>query len=289
MSIPFWALRHQGPTIGAILKIVFGGKATEVGAPGPVLSGQVAPRPEALIRAFKSWSNDDSPDGVIPDHYFAQWAFPLLGQALGGAPYPMSKILNQGFSMKRNAPLPADQPLLLQAQLLDIEEVPGKAKISTRITTGFEGQPDALHCEVFSVVPLPKTRGPKSDKAPRQERDESDWRSIETFKAGRFEGAKYCCLSGDINPLHWFPPFAWAAGMKAPILHGFAAGSLICASLDRHESECGGRLRTLDMRFIRPMVLPTTLTLQLASNENGQALRLIDGRGKPCAVGSFSL
>jgi hypothetical protein len=285
MSIPFWALRHQGPTIRAILKVVFAGKSPALETPGPLLSETVPARHPKLLAAFKSWCNDATPEQQTPDHFFPQWGFPLLGEALGGSPYPMSKILNQGFAMSRNAPLPAGQPLTVSAQLMAVDEVPGKAKLHTRVVTGYEGQPEALNCDIFSVVPLPKTKV-RGERAARPE-DNKTWRAIETFRAGRFEGAKYSCLSGDINPLHWFPPFAWAAGMKAPILHGFAAGSLVTASLDRQPDQTGGRVSALDMRFIRPMVLPAQLTLELAEDPSGQHLRVIDGKGKPCVVGTF--
>jgi hypothetical protein len=285
MSIPFWALGHQGANIRAILKVVLAGKSPALETPGPVLRQVIQPRHPKLLRAFKTWCNDPSPEGQLPDHFFPQWAFPLLGEALAGSPYKMSKILNQGFAMQRNAPLAADQPLGVTAQLMSVEEVPGKAKLHTRVTTGPEAQPDALVCDVFSVVPLPKTKA----RGPREARpeDTKTWRAIETFKAGRFEGAKYCCLSGDINPLHWFPPMAWAAGMRAPILHGFAAGSLVTTSLERQPDLTGAGLSSIDMRFIRPMVLPARLTLEIAEDPNGHHLRVVDAKGKPCVVGSF--
>ena len=75
--------------------------------------------------------------------------------------------------------------------------------------------------------------------------------------------------------------------MKNPILHGFAAGSLVTATLDRLRDQTGGRVEQLDMRFIRPMVLPAKLSLELAEDESGQHLRLTDAKGKPCVVGTY--
>jgi acyl dehydratase len=286
MGIPLWALRHQGANIRAILKVIFSGKSETIDTPGPVLSEVIDPRAPALIKAFKAWCNDPSADEVLPDHFCPQWAFPLLGQALGGSPYPMSKVLNQGFALTRNQALPANAPLNLSAQLVSVEETPGKARLSTRVITGTEAHAEAVICDVFSVVPLPR---PKGEKKPRTERAEDTkvWRAVDHYTAGRLGGAVYCCLSGDINPLHWLPPFAWAAGMKNPILHGFAAGSLVTASLDRLPDHTGGAVGHLDMRFIRPMVLPAKLTLELAEDESGQHLRVVDAKGKPCVVGTF--
>ena len=286
MAIPLWALRHQGANIRAILSVVLSGKSETLATPGPVLSETIHPRHPKLIQAFKRWCQDASDSDVLPDHFFPQWAFPLLGQALAGSPYPMSKVLNQGFSMTRNAALPADQALNLSAQLTQVEETPGKARLATRVVTGTSSQPEAVVCEVYSVVPLPKPKGPKPPRSERPE-DTKTWRVIDSYRAGRFGGAVYSCLSGDINPLHWFPPFAWAAGMRAPILHGFAAGSLITASLDRMPDQTGGAVGSIDVRFIRPMVLPAKLRLELAEDESGQHLRLLDGKGKPCVVGTF--
>ena len=286
MSIPLWALRHQGANIRAILKVVFGGASETLDTPGPVLNEVIAPRHPDLIRAFKTWCNDPSPDEVIPDHFFPQWAFPLLGQALNGSPYPMRKVLNQGFAMTRNHALSATEPLNLSAQLVSVEETPGKARLSTRAITGTSSHPEAIVCDIFSVVPLPRPKGSKGTRRERPE-DTKTWRSVDHYRAGRLGGAVYCCLSGDINPLHWFPPLAWAAGMKNPILHGFAAGSLVTATLDRLPDQTGGRVEQLDMRFIRPMVLPAKLSLELAEDESGQHLRLTDANGKPCVVGTY--
>ena len=281
MGVPLWALGHQGDNIRAIISVLFAGSSDAPQTPGPVLSEEIQPRADKLIRAFKTWCEDPSDDGVLPGHFFPQWALPLMGQALGASPYPIRKILNQGFRLERSAPLAADQPLALTAQLSDLDEQPHRARLTNSITCGPVGGEIALKAEVYSVVPL---GGPRPESLPKAKQAEPNFTVLKSWRAGRFEGARYSCLSGDINPLHWFPPAAWAAGMRAPILHGFAAGSVVIAHLDR---VAGGPVPGVDMRFIKPMVLPARLTLEL--DESTGALRVVDARNRPCVVGSVRM
>ena len=108
-------------------------------------------------------------------------------------------------------------------------------------------------------------------------------------RAAQRRSARLCVHDGDdVHPVlrMWEDGFALAL-KEAPILHGFAAGSLITASLDRMPDQTGGAVDSIDVRFIRPMVLPAKLSLELAEDESGQHLRLLDGKGKPCVVGTF--
>lgn len=84
-------------------------------------------------------------------------------------------------------------------------------------------------------------------------------------------------LSGDLNPLHSDPETAKAAGFPAPILHGLASYGMACQGMVR--ALCGGdsgRLRTLDVRFTRPVYPGETLVLHWWREGEGRAaFRLI--------------
>ena len=90
--------------------------------------------------------------------------------------------------MTRHHALPATEPLNLSAQLVSVEETPGKARLSTRAITGTSSHPEAIVCDIFSVVPLPR---PKGEKKPRTERAEDTkvWRAVDDYTAGRLGGA----------------------------------------------------------------------------------------------------
>jgi acyl dehydratase len=64
-------------------------------------------------------------------------------------------------------------------------------------------------------------------------------------------------LTGDFNPVHWVPPYAKMAGFKSTILHGFSTLARSIETLNNHVwSGDRRRLKTVDVRFVKPLLLP---------------------------------
>ena len=104
MSIPILSLRHQGAPISGLFKVILRPSGGTLVTPGPVHEAVVPARSPALLAAFRSWCQHPD-DGHLPAHLFPQWGLALTAQALLGSPYPMRRILNQGFKMTRRGPL----------------------------------------------------------------------------------------------------------------------------------------------------------------------------------------
>jgi acyl dehydratase len=276
-------IRHQGPMLCSLAKIALSGKKrgrAVAQLPAPEHRSIVPARPPALLDAYRKWSGAPADSDHVPAHFFPQWAMPLLADVLGELPYPMTKILNQGCTLRRRTPLPAGEPLHTSARLESVIESAGKVRIETRLTCGTEAQPEAIEAVVHSIVPLPRRGAGKRPMRRIGNAAPGPMLAIADIDVPRGSGFRYACLSGDFNPIHWIAPIARLAGFKGTILHGFASMALIDEHLNRH---FGSPTAELDLRFIAPVVMPTRLHLIAADRSDNDGsllveLRLPDGR-----------
>lgn len=276
MSVSARHILQQGPVLAALggvaglaLRQRFKGiDKTARELPGPLLEATVPPRPRDLVGDYlqvvgaePAWYRD-----VLPAHLFPQWGFPLLARTLGDVPYPIARILNGGCRMEMRAPLPADEPLELTAQLMGIDETERRAVIHQRLTTGTASAPEALIADVYGVIPLRRSNGAgtessKTDEKGKREKEKSrvdaEAREIGWVQLGPRAGLDFALLTGDFNPVHWLAPYARAAGFKRTILHGFATLGHAVEAI--HRTLLAGdirRLAVIDVKFTRPLVLP---------------------------------
>ena len=265
-------LIHQGPVLAALGRVAVslvtqkpGGSLPEL--PTPLETVTVPPRPRKLLHDYVRavGGNPKAYGDTVPAHLFPQWGFPLLSNTYGVLPYPLAKVLNQGCRIEVNQPLPAGEPLQLSAQLTEVREDPGKARITQKLVTGTASAPEALVCEIYATVPLPreKTPGEKRKRRPPPTVD-GDLRELQRWRLPSDAGWQFACLTGDVNPVHWITPYAKIAGFKSVILHGFAtlARALEGVTKTRWSGD-PWRLKCVDVRFVRPLVLPAKAGLYL--------------------------
>ena len=68
---------------------------------------------------------------------------------------------------------------------------------------------------------------------------------------------RFAQLSGDFNPVHWVRPVARMSGFRSTILHGYATLARCIETMNRGLfSGRPGRLAAIEVRFVRPLVLP---------------------------------
>lgn len=278
----FSHLFHQGPVLGALGKVAFSAmkkppKAVEGGlpSPGPWVTATVPPRSPKLVAAYlkavggsaKAWGPH------LPPHLFPQWGFPLQAATLTRVPYPLAKVLNQGCRVEVHAPLPAHEPLQLRARLESVTEDETKARIHQVLETGTASVPKALTCHTYAVVPLRRKERDGPRRAPATV--PPDARELRRLKLPVGAGWSFATLTGDVNPIHWIGPAARAAGFKNVILHGFATLAHACEAViaERWGGDTG-RLKMLDVRFVKPLVLPASMGVFLGGQpqEEGEAL-----------------
>ncbi len=286
--------RTLGRTALARLRPSRGGTrgATDASFSEP-LRGTVQPRSDALIDDFLTWSGADPAAyrGTVPPTLFPQWGMPLLARALERLPYPLTRILNAGCALTVHAPIPRGQALALSAELREVDETDRRVLARVGLETRNLAGDLLLESEIQVIVPLKKKArsdggGPEVAKKEKPCVPEAA-RRISSWSLPRRAGLEFAFLTGDFNPVHWVPPYARLSGFRSVILHGF--GSCARASADLIRLEAGGdpgRLRSLEMRFTRPLLLPREVSVYL----DGDRILLADGPGKePFLDGRFEL
>ncbi len=299
MGVSFAHARHQGANLAALARIARlaagATPTTDPVLPGPERTGVLPPRPSKLVADAVRWAGGDARAwrGQVPPWLFPQWGLPLLARTLEGIPYPVSKVLNQGCQLTVNGPLPTDQPLHTTAQLLSMERSERKVRLHQQLRTGPADQPDAVVADVYAVVPLPRPkdapRGPKRDPALVP----ADWRELGTLEASANAGWEFALLTGDFNPIHWLTPAARMAGFRSVILHGFGTMAKAAECVTRHRlSGDVHALRRVDVRFVKPLVLPARARIFIGHEafEDAHGLAVGSAAGGPAVMlGRYSL
>ena len=267
MAAPLRHVRHQGPVIAALGRAVLAGATQRFRTPAPpVLPGPVTqrvlpPRPAELVRDYirgvggspSAWR------GVLPPHFFPQWGFPLAMDTLRDIPYPLFRVMNGGARMEVRGPLPADQPLHVTVQLVDIDDNGRRAVLTQRIVTGTAADPELLVAYMYPVVPIP---GPPGGKGKRERPRVPDAvREVGFWRLGPKAGLDFAKLTGDFNPIHWVPSYARASGFRNTILHGFATMARAFEGLCQGLFSGATPIRLFDVKFTRPLVLPARVGL----------------------------
>jgi hypothetical protein len=245
------------------------------------------PRPASLLAAYRAWCGATVDPNVVPAHLFPQWAMPLLAEALSDLPYPMTRILNQGCTLRRFAPLPAGEPITTRTHLHKVVETAGKVRIETHLCSGTERQPEAIEAVVHSVVPLRRPAGERRLVRRSGNAAPGAMLALGPINLPRGSGFRYGCLSGDFNPIHWLFPVALAAGFKGTIMQGFGSMALIDERLNAH---FGAPPAELDLRFTAPVTLPAQPRLIIAEDAFGDGRILVELRlesGQIAAAGTL--
>jgi hypothetical protein len=292
MALPLTQIRHQVPVIAAfgdalvagLWRQVSGGSRDLPPAPGAEIRQVVSPPAEDLIRDFVTSLGGDPTTwrGVVPPHLFPHWSFPLVAQTFRALPYPLWRVLNVGCRMELDAPIPAGESLEVSARLETIDAEERRVVCRTRVTTGTRSAPRALVADLFSYIPLAAggSGGKSLERAPAEARELARWRLDSTA------GLEFALLTGDFNPIHWVWPYARLAGFRGVILHGFGTFGRTVESLVRAQfAGDAARLRSVELRYRRPLVLPADVGLYA----DGERIFVADGREAPSyAAGSFS-
>ncbi|HTL34332.1 MAG TPA: MaoC/PaaZ C-terminal domain-containing protein [Kofleriaceae bacterium] len=286
------ALRHvrhlpaQLPVVAALGQTLIARRRAS--PPTGELVATVAPPHPALVRDYVEHVGGDAAAyrAMLPPHLFPQWSFPLAARTLRGLPYPLTRIVNAGCSLSKQAPLPAGEPLLVRASLTSIDDDGRRAILTQRVVTGTARDADALVATITTVVPLRPARsaGKASDTAAtrstRSGRDANngtaahsaspkqaasipyDAHELARWSLARDAGLAFAVLTGDFNPIHWLSRAGIAAGFGGPILHGFAMFARAIEGVTRARFAGNpSHVRTWSAKFTRPLRLPADVAL----------------------------
>ncbi len=286
MSVSMLRLVDQLPVIRALGGAALSSISNKGGGPVPAVPGEwirqtIPPRSAALVRDYVRHVGGDPAwyRGRVPAHLFPQWGFPLAARAIAGTGYPMARAVNAGCRIEQRAPLPAGEPLEVAARLESIDDDGRRAIIATTIVTGTKSAPEAIVAELRAHVALgragdkngstPDRQKEKSQKAPKRRATVPvEAREIAFMRIGKTAGWDFAKLTGDINPLHWVPPYARASGFRSVILHGFSTLARAIEAVDR-DLLCGDvdALAVVEARFTRPLLLPASVGVYVTRDQ----------------------
>jgi len=231
--------------------------------PGPELTERVMSPSMGLVRDYARFLGAP-PDAyrnppTIPAPLFPQWTFPLAARVLRDVPYDLTRILNAGCRLEMNARVPAASPVTVRARLVDVQDDGRRALLHQQIVTDTPSHSSALVADLYAVAPgagPAKKTGPSARRAREAEPVPPDVREVSRFYFGPRAGLTFALLTGDLNPVHYVPAYARAAGFATPILHGFAMMARVLDGLERGlYAGATDRIGTIDVKFTRPLVL----------------------------------
>ena len=175
-------------------------------------------------------------------------------------------ILHGEEGMVLHQPLPKSGTVIGKTRVTEIlDKGEGKgALIYTERTLKDKGSGDllaTLHRTSFarSDGGFGGSPGPQPQPHPIPEREPDDVVDVPTHVGA----ALLYRLSGDYNPLHADPEVASSAGFERPILHGLGSlGFAIHALLKQHRDSDANSLRSLNIRFSKPVLPGQTIRVE---------------------------
>jgi acyl dehydratase len=278
MPVPIRYTLAHGPVIAALGRVAMSGLRKDKPAhapvvPSPWIEARLPPRPADIVRDYIRHVGGDPGwyRNRVPAHFFPEWGFPLGQRALEGLGYPLMRGMNAGCRIENRAPLPAGEPLEARARIESIDDDGRRAIITQKVITGTSRVPEAIVAEMRVFIPL----GNKGDKSENGKKPKArptvptDAHEISFQRIPENAGLDFAKLTGDFNPIHWLAPYARASGFRTVILHGFSTFARAIEALNR--SRFAGdptRLKVIDARFSRPLVLPARVGIYV-TNDGG--------------------
>jgi acyl dehydratase len=275
MTVPLRHVLSQGPMIAAIGRAAASGLRRHSPrpqvVPGPWIEARVPAPPSSLVRDYVRHVGGDPAwyRGRLPEHLFPQWGLPIAARALAALDYPIARIMNAGCRIESQAPLPAGETLEVRARIEAVDDDGRRAIITQRIVTGTKTIPEAIVADARAFIRLSERTGEQDGKRTSEERvvPGDIVHEIGFLRVGARAGLDFAKLTGDFNPVHWLPAYAHASGFRNCILHGFSTLARAIEALNRARfSGDPSRLKMIDARFTKPLVLPASVGVYVSGD-----------------------
>jgi acyl dehydratase len=210
----------------------------------------------------------------LPPTYLHLIAFPMSLELLtrDDFPFPLPGLVHVANRIVQHRPLTADDRPTLRVRTADLRPHRKGQQLDVVATAEIDGE------VVWEDVSTYLRRGTGDDDAGEPGPDEPLARSASaaTWKVPSDIGRRYAAVSGDRNPIHLSSLAARAFGFPRHIAHGMWTKARCLAAL-------AGRLPdayTVDVRFERPVLLPTTVALTTRVEAGVHRLALHDAGGE---------
>lgn len=167
-------------------------------------------------------------------------------------------LIHVSNRLERLASVDVLQPLDFETR---VEEEPGHAGshrfVNLSVQIRQRGQP-VLRCESRYLSRRGRRAAQPSDTSPPSQDLSINADPLASWHLRADAGRRYAALSGDWNPIHLWNWSARLFGMRQAIIHGAHGAARAQAELEAH---LGRAVQSLDVDFLKPVPLNSTLTL----------------------------
>ncbi len=201
---------------------------------------------------------------TLPPTYPHILAFPLHMAMITDRrfPYPAAGLVHISNSIKQKRPIEIDEPLELRVRFTKLEPHP-KGKQFTIITEARAG------AELVWESTSTNLRRGRGDESARKDGpklpDPLELPASAEWKLPGDLGRSYGAVSGDRNPIHMYGLTAKAFGFPRAIAHGMWTKARALAALEGRLGESF----SVDVRFLRPILLPGRVTFASDESDGG--------------------
>ncbi|MFT3927815.1 MAG: MaoC/PaaZ C-terminal domain-containing protein [Myxococcales bacterium] len=270
MRVPNLHILEQREAFGAMVRVVRAQVTSRLGVSPAELRSEplvvtLPPLKPALVRDFVAYLGGDPRryGNTLPPHLAPQWSIGVAASMLESSGLPLRRVINLGCSFEVRDPLPADEPLLVTAEPVTVDDDGRRAIATGRLVSTTRSAPRGLVTDGVSLFPRerPRAAPAKAPSKPVKARPVLPTNSALTcIKLGRHAGLEFAKLTGDFNPIHWIPQAARAAGFRGVVLQGYGTVAHTIEALN--STLFGGdvhRLGGWSCRLLAPVVLPAEL------------------------------
>lgn len=234
-----------------------------------------------LIDQFHNYlGKEEKYSTTIAPHLFPLYSFIPLFKKLELLPYPLFKILNQGVEITISKEIPRKEFNLTVEVESPIEEE-NKIKLPQNISFNNINGETFLMAKIHGVIPLKSNKTKSKKEVPNFEAEHEIILKYTKEKARRF-----ALITGDVNPIHLSSIIAKIFGFKSSIMHGFGILSDIFEEIEASY----GRIESIKISFIKPVILNSKTLLKIESKQNNKPTKFkLSTNSSLNVIGEFTL
>ena len=190
------------------------------------------------------------------------------------------EMINQGVELSIFKDIPRKEFHLSVEIETPIEE-DKKIKLPQIVNLTSTGGEVFLNAKIHGVIPKKSNKTKSKREIPNFEAEHEIILKYTKEKARRF-----ALITGDVNPVHLSSIIAKIFGFKSSIMHGFGILSDIFEEIE----DSYGRIETIKISFIKPVILNSKTLLEIESKQNNKPTKFkLSTNGHLNVIGEFTL
>ena len=225
-------------------------------------------------------------DGCLPPAAPQVLAAPLHTAILGDArfPLPAPGMVHVNNRIDELAAISATARLHVRASVEGHQQHERGVTFNIVTTVHVEGA--LVWTSTMTALVRTKTQATDKPKKTRETAASTATLSSSVVRVPADQGRRYARVSGDANPIHLTAITAKALGFPRAIAHGMWT---LARTLSEVDDALPARPRRIDVRFVRPVLLPSSMVIEARASAAGVSLLVAPERGgAPHVVGSVT-